>query len=76
MPRLDLENNNNVRSKGGYCPFPYKGDKFNQSFFPNTRKMWNSLPKTIQLKILKNLKLISKKKSNPKNINILLEALN
>jgi hypothetical protein len=34
--RLDIEKTCNTRSKGGYIPFKYKGDKFNNSFFPNT----------------------------------------
>ena len=50
MPKLDLEKQCETRSKGGYIPFKYKNDKFNNSFFPNTVKLWNSLPKNIQFK--------------------------
>ena len=52
--------------QGGYVPFPYKGDKFNLSFFPNTSKMWNSLPKTIQIKNMDEFKIDIKNKIKPK----------
>ena len=57
MPKMDLENSHNLRKKGGYIPFPYKGGKFEQSFFPKTTKMWNDLPKNIQLKDLDEFKI-------------------
>ena len=48
MPRLNQENNLNLRNKKRYVPFPFKGDKYNNSFFPNTTKLWNKLPRNIQ----------------------------
>ena len=48
MPKLDFENTCNTRSNGGYIPFKYKGAIFEKSFFPNTLKLWNVLPKSIQ----------------------------
>ena len=36
MQKLDIEKTCNTRSKGGYIPFKYKGDKFNNSWSPNT----------------------------------------
>ena len=38
MPRLDFENKFNLRNKNGYVPFPYRGNKFNLSFFPKHNK--------------------------------------
>ena len=35
MPKLDLEKTCNTRSKSGYIPFRYKGDKFNNYFIFN-----------------------------------------
>ena len=34
MPKVNLQNNLNLRSKHGYVPSPYKWDKFNSPFFP------------------------------------------
>ena len=50
MPKLDIKRKCVSRSKGGYIPFKFKGDKFNTSFFPNTLILWNNLSKTIQYK--------------------------
>ena len=33
MPKLDCEKQFETRSKGGYIPFKYKNDKFNNYFF-------------------------------------------
>ena len=63
MPKLDLEKTCNTRSKGGYIPFKYKGDKFNNSFFPNTLKIWNALPSHIQFKNIEEFKLCTKKRN-------------
>ena len=65
MPKLDYERTCVTRSKGGYIPFKYKGDKFNLSFFPNTFKIWNSLPKKIQHSNLDEFKLLIKKEFKP-----------
>ena len=56
MPKLNLDDPYKVRNKGVYIPFPYKGDKFKLSFFPNTTNLWNSLPKNVQLKDLVEFK--------------------
>ena len=65
MPKLDFERTCMTRSKGGYIPFKFKGDKFNNSFFPNTLKMWNSLPKNIQHKDVDEFKLLIKSELKP-----------
>ena len=65
MPKLDFERTCVTRSKGGYIPFKFKGDKFNNSFFPNTLKMWNSLPKNIQHKDVDEFKLCIKSELKP-----------
>ena len=36
MPKLDYDRTCTTRSNGGYIPFKFKGNKFNNSFFPNT----------------------------------------
>ena len=65
MPKLDLDNHYGIRSKGGYIPFPFKGDIFNLSFFPNTTKLWNSLPNNIQSKNLDEFKIDMKERIKP-----------
>ena len=65
MPKLDYENTCNTRSKGGYIPFRYKGACFDKSFFPNTLKLWNVLPKNIQHKDLAEFKLCIKERFKP-----------
>ena len=65
MPKLNLDDPYKVRNKGVYIPFPYKGDKFKLSFFPNTTNLWNSLPKNLQLKDLVEFKSEIKIKTKP-----------
>ena len=65
MPKLDYDRTCNTRSNGGYTPFKFKGNKFNNSFFPNTSKIWNSLPKNIQFKQLDEFKACIKKEKKP-----------
>ena len=65
MPTLDFEQKNVRRSKGGYLPFKFNGDKFNNSFFPHTSKLWNSIPKDVQCKDLYEFKLAMKKEIKP-----------
>ena len=60
MPKINLENNHNLRNRSGYVPFGYKGVKFNSSFFPNTTKLWNKLPKNIQCQNLQDFKKSTK----------------
>ena len=57
MPKLDIDRTQITRSKGGYIPFKYKGKYFDNSFFPNTVKMWNSLDKSTQYKECVEFKL-------------------
>ena len=56
MPKRDLENNMNTRSKGGYIPFKFSGSKFKKSFFPHTANLWNSLPKPVKCKSVTDFK--------------------
>ena len=56
MPKLDYDRTCNTRSNGGYTPFKFKGNQFNNSFFLNTSKMWNFLPKAIQSKKIDDFK--------------------
>ena len=65
MPKLDFQNKFNLRNKNGYVPFPYRGNKFNLSFFPNTTKIWNSIPKNIQVQNLHDFKKSMKKMFKP-----------
>lgn len=65
MPKLDLEKPLKTRSKGGYIPFKFKSNKFNDSFFPHTVKMWNALPSNIQSKSIEDFKLCIKKEFKP-----------
>ena len=65
MSKLNLDNNYKIRNKGVYVPFPYKGDIFNLSIFPNTTKLWNSIQKQTQLKPLDEFKIGIKKDIKP-----------
>ena len=65
MPKLDFECQVATRSKGGYLPFKHKGDKFKNSFFPNTSKLWNNLSRNIQCKDLVEFKTCVKKEIKP-----------
>ena len=57
MPKLDIDQSQITRSKGGYIPFKPKDDKFNTSFFVNTLKLWNNLPRIIQHKDVHDFKI-------------------
>ena len=65
MPLLNMQDNYDIRHRGVYTPFPHKGDKFNLSFFPNTTKLWNSIPKQIQLKPIDDFKIDIKNEIKP-----------
>ena len=65
MPKVNLQNYLNLRNKHGYVPFPYKGDKFSSSFFPNTTKIWNPLPKNIQCQNIDEFKKSTKTMFKP-----------
>jgi hypothetical protein len=72
IPFLSLVLLNLLSSSFGYIPFKYKGDKFNNSFVPNTLKIWNALPSHIQFKNIEEFKLCTKKKKlNLQDINTL-----
>ena len=66
MPKLDTEKKYFTRSKGGYIHFKYENSKFNTSFFPHTLKLWNDLPKVIQLKDVQEFKTSIKVIIKPK----------
>ena len=65
MPKLDIDRQNTLRSKGGYIPFKYEDKKFNTSFFPNTLKIWNNLKREIQYKDVDEFKICIKKEIKP-----------
>ena len=64
-PKIYFEIQIGTRSNGGYLPFKQKGDKFKNSFFPNTSKLWNSLSKNIKCKDLYEFKLSMKNEIKP-----------
>ena len=66
MPKPDIEKKQITRSKGGYIPFPYKNKVFNSSFFPNTSKLWNNLPKNIRVQDIQEFKTSIKNLTKPK----------
>ena len=43
----------------------YKGEKFNNSFFPNTLKIWNALPRHIKSKNIEEFKECTKNEFKP-----------
>ena len=48
LTKLDREKKHNLRSKGGYLPYPNYGNKFLNSFFPYITKIWNNLPTSVK----------------------------
>ena len=48
MPKVNLINSMSTRSNIGYIQEKFKGEVFEKSFFPNTLKLWNNLPKDFQ----------------------------
>ena len=56
LTKLDYEKKYELRSKGGYMPYPNYGNKFLQSFFPFISRIWNSLSSNIQSKDLTDFK--------------------
>ena len=65
MPKLDIDNTHNIRSRGGYIPFKYYSAKFNNSFFPHISSLWNTLPLSVQCKDLIEFKEYTKKELKP-----------
>ena len=66
MPKPDIEKKQITRSKGGYIPFQYQNKVFNSSFFPNTSKLWNNLPKQIKVQDIQEFKTSIKTLKKPK----------
>ena len=56
MSKLDIERKYEMRSKGGYIPFPNYGNKFLNSFFPYFSKLWNNLTQSTKQKDLIDFK--------------------
>ena len=46
LSKIDFEKKYEMRSKGGYLPYPNYGNKFLNSFFPFNSKLWNNLPQS------------------------------
>ena len=60
MPKVNFERQMNLRSVGGYLPYPTSSNKFSKSFFPHISKLWNSLDKSITSKNLEDFKIYTK----------------
>ena len=60
MPKVKYETTMNLRSFGGYLPYPSNGIKFSKSFFPYFSKLWNSLNKEVTSKNLQDFKIYTK----------------
>ena len=65
MPKLDIQREHYLRSKGGYIPFKNYGVNFKKSFFPYTSGLWNNLPKDVQCKDLTEFKIYTKNELKP-----------
>ena len=75
MPKVTLINFMSTRSNIGYIQEKYKGEVFEKSFFPNTLKLWNNLPKDIQRNYW-ILRPKSNNRSNHQGTNIFQKAKN
>ena len=77
MPKVNLLSSMNTRSNIGYIQERYKGEAFEKSFFPNTLKLWNNLPKDIQRnKDLLDFKTKSKQKTAKAYAILILKVVN
>ena len=65
MPKPDIGNKSNLRSKGGYKPFENLGVKFKNSFFPHTTHLWTSLPQNVRTMSVSDFKEYIDKESKP-----------
>ena len=65
MSKLDYEKKYLTRTKVGYSPYPYFGNKYSNSFFPYMSKLWNNLDVSIQVMLLPDFKLQLKKELKP-----------
>ena len=63
--KIDYEKKYLTRSKGGYQPYPFYGDKFKRSFFPYVTSLWNNLDVSLQLLALPEFKLKLKDELKP-----------
>ena len=61
LSKLDYAKKYPTRSKVGYSPYPYFGQKYSNSFFPYMAKLWNNLDISTQIMQLPDFKLQLKK---------------
>ena len=67
MPKSDIGNRFNLRSRGGYQQYKNLGVKFKNSFFPHTAHLWASLPQNVRLKsVIEFKEYINKELKPPK----------
>ena len=76
MPKVNLQNNLNLRNKHGYVPFPIKGTNLTLPFSQILQKYGTNYLKTFNAKILRNSRNLQKQCLNRRNINISLGAQN
>ena len=65
MPKLDIDRQHELRSRGGYIPFKSYGSNHKKSFFPYFSALWNALPKNVQCKDLFDFKEYTNKELKP-----------
>ena len=65
VSKIDFEKKYLTRSKGGYLPYPFYGEKFRRSFFPCVTSLWNDLDVSIKLLALPEFKLKLKEELKP-----------
>ena len=65
MSSMDSEKKYPTRSKLGYSPYPYMGEKFKNSFFPFMTHLWNNLSSSTQVMELSDFKEQIKKDLKP-----------
>ena len=63
--KIDYEKKYHTRSKGGYLPYPFKGEGFKKSFFPYMTGLWNNLDVNHQLMALPDFKSRLKEEIKP-----------
>ena len=68
LTNIDWEKKHNLRSKGGYLPYPNFGNRFQNSFFPFITKIWNTLPNSIKSLNLQDFKIELKSYLKPDKI--------
>ena len=64
--QIDYEKKYLTRSKVGYTPYPYYGQKYKNSFFPYFTGLWNKLDVGTQLLPLPEFKIKLKEELKPK----------